>query len=145
MIATSEALAHFQALLNASGFDAGHPDALVAWDAFKRFSRESVACADDAMLFEVGTFSFTGEPLFHLGMTRQFTHEEDGEHVGMEQLQCTLLYQPTPELSALKVSMWSYDSPSAEEFFARIESVPEFQIPLRLATPLRAELTQEEV
>jgi hypothetical protein len=145
MISTSEALGYFQGLLDTAGFDLDKPDPMLSWQAFKDFARESVECADDAMLFEVGTFTFTGEPLFQLGFTRQFTIEEDGEYVGMEQLHCTTFFQPVPKLSALESSVWSYDSSSAEEFFTRTESMPEFQIPIREAPPLRAEVSQEEV
>ena len=99
----------------------------------------------DGFLFQVGTYTFTGPELFSLDLTRQFTHEEDGEYAGMEQLHCTMYYAPAPELRALTRNLWSYDCASLAEFFARVEAMPEFQIPVNEHVPLRAAIDQENV
>ena len=145
MIATSEALDRFGRMLADAGFAADRPDPLLALRVFAAFAAVPVACADDALLFHAGTFSFTGPPLFQLGFTRQFTHEEDGEYAGMEQLHCTVYYEPTHELRACEATLWSSDCPSRDEFFARVEAMPAFQIPARGHAPLRAEIDQENV
>lgn len=54
-------------------------------------------------------------------VTRQFSHEEEGECAGMEQLQCTLYYEPTSELRTLVCNLWSDDCTSLADFFARLE------------------------
>lgn len=145
MIPTSQALSTFDRMLAEAGFDRGRPDPVLAWRVFQAFAQIPVDCADDGLLFQCGTYAFTGEPLFHLDFTRQFTHEEDGEYAGMEQLSCTVYYAPTHELGELATNLWSYDCPSLGEFVARVEGLPAFQIPTQRFTPLRAEIDQDEV
>jgi len=145
VIATSEALDQFDRMLTIAGFDSERPDALLAWRVFKEFAAIPVECADDALLFQVGTYSFTGQRLFHLDFTRQFTHEEDGEYAGMEQLHCTVYYAPAPELDALQGDLWSEQGGPLQEFFARVEAMPEFEIPTQSHSPVRAEIDQENV
>jgi hypothetical protein len=145
VINTSEALAEFDRQLTVAGFDADRPDARIAWRVFKEFASVEVACADDALLFQVGVYAFTGERRFHLDFTRQFTHDEDGEYAGMEQLHCTLYYEPVGDLLALDGTLWSYGFDSRESFFTQVEAMPEFQIPSHRHAPLRAEIDQENV
>lgn len=145
MIATSEALSTFDAMLAEAGFDSDRPDPLLAWRVFKAFAGIPVDCAGDGLLFQCGTFDFTGESLFHFNFTRQFTHEEDGAYAGMEQLGCTVLYEPAGELAAFDMNLWSFDCGSVAEFFARVEAMPEFQIPTARFAPLRAAIDQEAV
>jgi hypothetical protein len=145
VIATTQALSTFDRLLAEAGFDSERPDPVLAWRVFQAFTQIPVDCAEDGLLFECGTYDFTGEPLFQLSFTRQFTHEEDGEYAGMEQLSCTIYYAPAPELQVLKTTLWSFDCPLLDEFFARVEGLTEFQIPTRRFTPIRAEIDQEEV
>lgn len=145
MIATSEAISTFDRMLAEAGFDSERPDPLRAWEVFKAFAAIPVECADDGLLFQCGTYTFSGREQFHFNFTRQFTHEEDGEYAGMEQLDCTIYYEPTPELRALQVNIWSYDSVSLAQFFARVEALPEFRLVTGAHTPVRAEVDQENV
>lgn len=146
MIATSEALDTLEGMLAAAGFDSDRPDSRIALQVFQAFAEIPVACADDALLFQAGTYDFTGPELFSLYLTRQFTHEEeDGEYGGMEQLHCIIYYEPTPELRGLARNLWSSACASVADFFARVEGMPEFRIPAERHTPLRAELDQEDV
>ncbi len=144
MISTAETEPHLEAALAEAGFDHTHPDPLVAWQAFRAFASVPVSVADDAFLFQCGTFSLTGEPRFEWNLTRQFTHEEDGEYAGMEQLQLTIRYAATPELEPVSTSLWSYDCASVAEWFARVEALPEFQSVIG-RQPLDCEVTQEDV
>lgn len=133
-------------MLAEAGFDRDRPDPRIALRVFRAFAEIPVDCADDALLFQAGTYSFTGPELFSLHLTRQFTHEEeDGEYAGMEQLHCIIYYDPTPELRALDRNLWSSDCASRADFFARVEAMPEFQIPAHRHTAVRAELDQENV
>lgn len=145
VIATSEALHTLDRMLAEAGFDRDRPDARVALRVFRAFAEVPVACADDSLLFQAGTFAFTGPELFSLYLTRQFTHEEDGEYAGMEQLHCILYYEPAPELRTLDRNLWSTACASLEDFFARVEAMPEFRIPAHGHVPLRVEVEQENV
>jgi hypothetical protein len=142
---TSRALDQFDRLLAKAGFDIDHPVPLLAWRTFKEFAGMRFDCAGDSLLFQCGVFRFTGTELFHFDFTRQFTHEEDSEYAGMEQLHCTIYYTPTPDLRGLDTNLWSHDCSSLDDFFRRVEQLPEFNLPLRSHVPLRAELDQEDV
>jgi hypothetical protein len=145
MISVSEALDRFSIELVAAGFDLAKPDPSVAWRAFKEFAAVKVECADDAVLFQVGTYSFTGPTLFELDFARQFATAEDGEIVGLQQLHCTLYYEPAADLTTFRENLWSIACPSIGEVFARVEAMPEFQVPARSHHALRANVFQEEV
>ena len=145
VITTSQTRSRLESMLTDAGFDRDHPDPRVVLDVFRAFAEIPVVCASDLVLFQVGSYSFTGPELFELDLTRQFAHEENGEYLGMEQLHCTLYYEPTDKLRMLKCSLWSAECSSLGEFFARVEKMPEFQIPLSGSTPLRADVGQEDV
>src|SRR6202022_1619795 len=114
MIASVDSLPAFERMLADAHFDAARPEARLAWRVFKAFAATPVECADDALLFQCGTYSFTGEPLFQVDFTRQFIHENDCEYDHMEQLHCTLCYAPREELRGMKANLWSSDFPSLD-------------------------------
>jgi len=145
MIPASEAEPYFRRMLASAGFSDEKPDLLLAWRTFKAFSSVPVDCAEDALLFQCGVYDFTGRELFHFGFVRQFTFEEEGEYDHMEQLDCTLLFEPDLELRQMETNLWSSDFNSAEEFFARVESLAEFQAVLHGHVPTGVELFQSEV
>lgn len=62
-----------------------------------------IPAEDDAVLFETGTFSFTGKPLFYFSMVRQLPGEDD-EYL---QIHVNVLYKPTQENKALNGTEWS--------------------------------------
>lgn len=144
MISTAETEPHLEAALADAGFDHAHPDPRLAWQAFRAFAAVPVSVAGDDFLFQCGTYDFSGERRFHWNLTRQFTHEEDGEYAGMEQLQLTILYEATPDLASIKTKLWSLDCASAEEWFARVEVLPEFQAVMG-RQPVGCEVFQEDV
>ena len=144
MLSTDEAKTHLEAALTAAGFDHATPDARAAWRAFRAFAAEPVAAATDGFLFQCGTYDFTGDPRFHWNLTRQFTREEEGEYAGMEQLQLTILYEAAPELAAIETNLWSFDCASTDEWFARVEALPEFRVAAD-RQPVGCEFFQEEV
>lgn len=117
-------------MLDAAGFNENRPDPNLAWRVFREFAAVPVIAADDALLFQCGTYDFTGREQFHWNLTRQFSLEEEGEYAGMEQLQLTVLYEPAAELRPLEASVWSSDFESLEEFFAEVEALPEFSASL---------------
>ncbi|HEX8211939.1 MAG TPA: hypothetical protein VF584_17315 [Longimicrobium sp.] len=144
MLAPGATLAHFARMLDAAGFDRNRPDPSIAWRVFREFAAVPVSAADDTLLFQCGTYDFTGREQFHWNLTRQFSIEEDGEHAGMEQLQLTVLYEPASELRPLEVSLWSSDCGSLEEFFAEVEALPGFSAP-GAHPPTGSELFYEQV
>ncbi|HEX8848273.1 MAG TPA: hypothetical protein VF761_01945, partial [Gemmatimonadaceae bacterium] len=145
VIATTDTLMAFNRMLAAAGFDMERPDAALAWRVFKEFAVTPVAAATDGLLFQCGTYDFSGEPAFEFDFTRQFTHEEEGEPAGMEQLSCTLYFPPTEERRALRTNLWSFGFASAAEFFAAVEALPEFRVVMAGPAPTRAATRQEEI
>jgi len=73
-------------------------------DAFERMC--SVPIADDMILFETGTFSFTGEPRFYFCLVRQFPIEDDDEFY---QIHVEILFQPDSENCKFSGTVWNED------------------------------------
>ncbi|HEU4566040.1 MAG TPA: hypothetical protein VFS05_15375 [Gemmatimonadaceae bacterium] len=144
MISTIEAEPHLEAALSEAGFRHAAPDPRLAWRAFREFTAVPVAVADDAFVFQCGVYDFSGRELWHWNLTRQFTHEEDGEHAGMEQLQLTIFFEPDAELRTMAMSLWSANCGSVEEWFARVEALPAFAAAFGRA-PVGCEVMQETV
>jgi hypothetical protein len=77
-----------------------------AWLAFMRFARQRFATAptpdSDGLLFQYGTYAFSGRPMFTVDLTRQFDISNDGgEHDHYVQIHCELRYECEPALDAL--------------------------------------------
>ncbi|MDX3772455.1 MULTISPECIES: hypothetical protein [unclassified Streptomyces] len=77
-----------------------------AWLAFMRFGRQRFATAltpdSDGLLFQYGTYAFSGRPMFTVDLTRQFDiSDDDGEHDHYVQVHCELRYECEPALDAL--------------------------------------------
>lgn len=60
---------------------------------------------NDRILFETGTFNFTGESMFYFSLVRQFPNDEE-EFV---QIHVDLQYKPTNENEAFQSAIWSED------------------------------------
>lgn len=65
----------------------------------------NIPIAEDMILFETGTFNFTGEPLFLISLVRQFPNDED-EYC---QIHIDVLYKPTKENQKFNKSIWNED------------------------------------
>ncbi|GAA1139371.1 hypothetical protein F4556_006948 [Kitasatospora gansuensis] len=77
-----------------------------AWLAFLRFGRQrfdtAVTPGSDGLLFQYGTYAFSGPPMFTVDFTRQFDiNDDDGEHCHYVQVHCELRYPPDPALRDL--------------------------------------------
>lgn len=57
---------------------------------------------DDHILFETGTFDFTGEPLFYFSLVRQAPDGDDEYY----QIHVDVLYKPTEENHAFSEATW---------------------------------------
>ena len=72
-------------------------------DRFEEMCREPID--DDMILFESGTFSFTGEELFCFSLVRQFPNEEEEYY----QIHVDVLFETNDENKTLSESVWNED------------------------------------
>ncbi len=99
------------------------------WLAFMRFGRTRFDTAptpdSDGLLFQFGTYAFSGRPMFTVDLTRQFDVSDDcGEHDHYVQVHCELRYGPEPDLDALgSFDSWFFHDAGADldEWFAAME------------------------
>lgn len=105
--------------------------ALDAWAAFKYFGREVFDEKGVGLLFQVGVFSFSGEPLFYFDLVAQFeVVDDEGEHDHYEQTHCELTCPVSEVLHSIQRNLWSFDFATAEAFFQAVEALPEFHVSL---------------
>ena len=57
------------------------------------------------ILFETGTFSFTGKPMFYFSLVRQYPNEEEEYY----QLHLDIMFEPTPDNSSFEQTTWSFE------------------------------------
>ena len=88
-------------------------------DVFEQMCQ--VPIEEDMILFETGTYSFTGEPFFYFSLVRQFPNNIDDEFY---QLHVDVLYVPTDENEAFQSSVW--DSDVEGNIFDYIRKSPDF-------------------
>lgn len=60
---------------------------------------------NDLVLFETGTFDFTGEPLFYFSLVRQFPNDDE-EYF---QVHVVVQYKPTNENKVFEEAIWNED------------------------------------
>lgn len=75
---------------------------------------------EERILYETGTFHFTGERFFQISFVRQFSNEE--EEYG--QIHVDILYQPTDENKVFNGAIWDEDL--NENLFDYIRKSPAF-------------------
>jgi hypothetical protein len=103
---TGQALELFRSELRQDGRPLADLTLGHAWPAFLRFGHQhfdTPATPDsDGLLFQYGTHSFHGPPMFTVTLTRQFeVNDHNGEHDHFVQINCELRYQPNPALERL--------------------------------------------
>lgn len=81
----------------------------------------SIPIKDDMILFETGTYSFTGEPMFYFSLVRQFPGCEEEFY----QIHVDVLYVPTEETKAFVQSTWNWDI--KDSIFHHIRNSQEFE------------------
>jgi hypothetical protein len=106
-------------------------------DAFARMYETPVGQPDD-LLFETGTFDFTGEKLFYFSLVRQFQFMNEDEYV---QLHLDVLYRPSLTTKLLFGTKW--DSQVNGDFFEMVKSSRAFAV-VKDMTPVRVEVRIEE-
>ena len=65
----------------------------------------SMPIKDDMILFETGTYSFTGKPMFYFSLVRQFPNNEEEYY----QLHVDILYNPSDENKSFEQTTWNED------------------------------------
>jgi hypothetical protein len=151
---SDEAKDRLRTLLVTAGVDLDAPrqeDVGRTWAVMRVFFAEVVEDAapreedGDGLLAQYGIYDFSGQPLYELDMTRQFSfNDEEGEYDHMSQLQCTFEFEPSEELRAVPdANLWSWD---AGDFFAEALAMPGFGIVEELKlTPRRLVIDYSEV
>ncbi|MBQ6569617.1 MAG: hypothetical protein IJL87_05125 [Clostridia bacterium] len=64
-----------------------------------------VPIANDMLLYETGTYHFTGEPLFYFSLVRQLPSGEEEYY----QIHVDVLYKPSSESQKYKNAVWNED------------------------------------
>ncbi len=85
-------------------------------DAFSAMCQLPVGEPDD-LLFETGTFDFTGKKLFYFSLIRQFQFRDKEEYV---QLHLDIRYAPSPATKRLECTEWG--SLTEGDFFTMVRS-----------------------
>ncbi len=80
----------------------------------------SIPIEKDMILFETGTFSFTGEPMFNFSLVRQFPNSDEEYY----QIHVDVLYVPTEENKDFEQSIWNENV--EENIFNHIKKSREF-------------------
>ena len=80
----------------------------------------NIPIKEDMILFETGTYSFTGEKMFNFSLVRQFPNAEEEYY----QIHVDVLYMPTEENKDFERTIWNEDI--EENIFNYIKKTPEF-------------------
>jgi hypothetical protein len=99
------------------------------WREFMGFGRQRFGAPptpdSDGLLFQYGTYAFSGRPMFTVDLTRQFDiGDDDGEYDHSVQVHCELRYGPEPALDALgSFNSWFFHDADGDidEWFAAME------------------------
>ena len=108
-----EKLPVYQALRDSVDLDMSLDELI---DAFAAMCKLPVGDPDD-LLFETGTFDFTGKKLFYFSLVRQFQYRDEDEFV---QLHLDVRYAPSPATKRLSCTEWS--SLTERDFFDLVRS-----------------------
>ena len=77
-------------------------DLIAAFDKVSRLPIDGIPFSDNLLLFETGTFSFSGDPFFYFSFTRQFPNGE-GEYY---QLHLDIKYTPSKTNEPFQRAVW---------------------------------------
>lgn len=80
----------------------------------------NIPVKEDRILFETGTYSFTGEPMFYFSLVRQFPNDEEEYY----QIHVDVLYVSTAENKNFEQNIWNEDI--EENIFSYIKKTSEF-------------------
>lgn len=80
----------------------------------------NIPVKEDMILFETGTYSFTGEPMFYFSLVRQFPNDEEEYY----QIHVDVLYVSIAENKNFEQNIWNEDI--EENIFSYIKKTSEF-------------------
>lgn len=124
----------FREVAGRLGLDPERLDAASAWRVYREFVDERFAVDDsdtgDGLLYQYGTYAWEAHlgkpPMFEVSLVRQL--EAGGE---LYQLDCRVVYEPTPSLTALgndDAGFWFPSDGPREDWLAEIEAGPEWVV-----------------
>lgn len=70
---------------------------------FEKMCNEPIGTDDDMILFETGTYSFTGEKLFYFSLTRQFPNDDEEYY----QVHIDAMFKPDDENKNFHGTVWN--------------------------------------
>lgn len=122
------------------------------WKVFAAFAAlpvEGMSPQDDSdgVLFQSGVYDWGDGRHFNFSLVRQYIFDgEAGEYDHMEQLECLLLYDPTPALESLPVEeVWSFGM-TIDEWIATVEQLTSFRAVVTTPlAPVELQLRLDEV
>ena len=89
--------------------------------AFEKMCEISIEGEEEKMiLFETGTYSFTGKPMFIFSLVRQYPNEEE-EYF---QIHLDIQFEPAEETKNFKQATWNFDVEG--NFFDYIKNSQEY-------------------
>ena len=104
-------------------------------DAFVAMCRLSVGDPDD-LLFETGTYNFTGKKLFYFSLVRQFQYKCGDEYI---QLHLDICYTPSPATARICDTEWGsllegdfFDMVRSSTAYAKVKDQPIASIEVRI-------------
>ena len=104
-------------------------------DAFVAMCRLSVGDPDD-LLFETGTYNFTGKKLFYFSLVRQFQYKRGDEYI---QLHLDICYTPSPAIARICDTEWGsllegdfFDMVRSSTAYAKVKDQPIASIEVRI-------------
>ncbi len=95
-------------------------DLVSAFEDMCKIPLKNIDIDDDGILFETGTFSFTGEPLFYFSLVRQFPNEDEEYY----QIHLDILYAPSELTKDYSQSEWCFGGES--DIFGYIRNSEEY-------------------
>ena len=112
-------------LLADAGITGRQPTPTEMWDVFKRFARESVDCADEYLLFQVGDSDVMEDS--YLDFCSGFQIADQAGNTWWEQTHAEFRVHLPHKLGCEQTDLFSSDFSSSEEFFEHVEAMAEFQ------------------
>lgn len=115
----AESVTAFQDFTASKGIDLNASTSREGIEAMLEFRAQAacVACSDDMLLYQWGTYDWGNGKYFELDITRQFIEAELEDDDAISQLSLTYKYQPSAELDALGTSnCWEDATPDFRRF-----------------------------
>ena len=158
-ITVSRAQTTLEGMIAEARVERRRPNPRTTWDVFKAFAARRVVADppgkldSDLGLFQWGVYDWEDGKgaRFELNFTRQFAlSDEDGDYDHMEQLACTLYFEPNERLRGLgRGEVWSSGDVSADDvlraWIAEVEETGVLAVIAGDHVPIECRVEQEQV